>query len=130
MSPDTIYSSITPGESTSVEVVLLFFPGSEKGEQSSDKLIIHQDRARPSILANYQVASINAFWNVLINRCSSPVNGTDGNDGNILLSHDCPLAFRMCRNYVANERKGVKRVKKSRIEAIWIRASLLDGNPS
>ena len=34
------------GESTSVAAVLLLFTCSEKGEQSSDKLIIHQNWAR------------------------------------------------------------------------------------
>ncbi len=37
------------GESTSGAAVLLLFPCSEKGEQSSDKLIIHQNWVRLSL---------------------------------------------------------------------------------
>jgi hypothetical protein len=38
--------------------------------------------------------------------------------------------LRVCLNIGHKHRKGVKRVKKRRIEAIWMKASLEEGSPS
>lgn len=41
-----------------------------------------------------------------------------------------PSALRVCRNYKEIEEASFKRVRKRRMEATWIKASLLEGKPS